>query len=183
MTVQEIVAEYLKNNGYDGLCNEDCGCGLEDFMPCVNSQLSVCETHGCEPAYRIELGSTECAGWDCEEIKCDGMAYCYRPSKLPNTEEKLIPKPHEIAQLFSTLPGEIEINYLRYYLYVTKDDNLKTRRVTYRAGYGRKGEQNEHDVIFSSACCGGDSYLDKTNKTLWHALKGLMNWVEGGFKQ
>ena len=64
MTVQEIVAEYLKNNGYDGLCNEDCGCGLEDFMPCVNSEFHSGNIHGCEPAYRIAYG-------------------CYLPSKLP----------------------------------------------------------------------------------------------------
>jgi hypothetical protein len=84
MTVKEIVAEYLKSNGYDGLCNEICGCGLEDFMPCGDSENHICEIHGCEPAYRIELGSPECVDWACEEIQCDGMAYCYKPNKTKN---------------------------------------------------------------------------------------------------
>lgn len=35
LTVKEIVVEYLRANGYDGLYNdEECGCSLEDFMPC-----------------------------------------------------------------------------------------------------------------------------------------------------
>ena len=33
-TVREIVREYLVANGYDGLWNDDCGCPLDDFMPC-----------------------------------------------------------------------------------------------------------------------------------------------------
>ena len=34
MTVREIVTEYLKANGYDGLAGEECGCWLHDLMPC-----------------------------------------------------------------------------------------------------------------------------------------------------
>ncbi|MFZ5986364.1 MAG: hypothetical protein ACOYWZ_04450 [Bacillota bacterium] len=34
MTTFEIVKEYLEKNGYDGLYNGDCGCNLDDFMPC-----------------------------------------------------------------------------------------------------------------------------------------------------
>ena len=34
MTVKDIVTEYLKAHGYDGLAAEDCGCGLDDLMPC-----------------------------------------------------------------------------------------------------------------------------------------------------
>ena len=40
MNVKEIVAEYLKANGYDGLHVEDhydvCGCRLDDLIPCDN---------------------------------------------------------------------------------------------------------------------------------------------------
>lgn len=34
--VKEIVAEWLRANHYDGLCNPEaeCGCGLDDLMPC-----------------------------------------------------------------------------------------------------------------------------------------------------
>jgi len=34
MTVTEIVWDYLKSHGYDGLCGDECGCGLDDLMPC-----------------------------------------------------------------------------------------------------------------------------------------------------
>lgn len=47
MIVDEIIKKYLKDNGFDGLCNPDmeCGCKLEDFRPCG-------EDFGeCEPAY------------------------------------------------------------------------------------------------------------------------------------
>ena len=33
--LKSIVTEWLKANGYDGLCNdEECGCGIDDLMPC-----------------------------------------------------------------------------------------------------------------------------------------------------
>jgi hypothetical protein len=36
MNVEQIVREYLKKNGYDGLCNKngECSCDLADLMPC-----------------------------------------------------------------------------------------------------------------------------------------------------
>ena len=37
MSIKEIIEKYLKENGYDGLCNPDisCGCGLkEGLFPC-----------------------------------------------------------------------------------------------------------------------------------------------------
>jgi len=34
MTVKEIVADWLKEHGCDGLCGEECGCDFEDFRPC-----------------------------------------------------------------------------------------------------------------------------------------------------
>lgn len=50
MTVLEIVREYLKENGYDGLCNPEleCGCGLDDLAPCGEMGMD------CEPAYVAE---------------------------------------------------------------------------------------------------------------------------------
>ena len=40
----EMVAEWLRANGYDGLCNPDagCGCGLDDLMPCNQASDSFC---------------------------------------------------------------------------------------------------------------------------------------------
>jgi len=48
MTVKDIVIEYLKVRGFDGLCNPDagCGCGEGDFCPCSEDWSE------CEPAYK-----------------------------------------------------------------------------------------------------------------------------------
>ncbi|MCL2223602.1 MAG: hypothetical protein FWB96_01395 [Defluviitaleaceae bacterium] len=45
MTVSEIIRSYLEEHGYDGLCNSkyECGCGVEDFTPCGNCDITVCE--------------------------------------------------------------------------------------------------------------------------------------------
>lgn len=43
MTVKEIVTKYLKENGYDGLYSDDCGCGIDDLMPCSDCGSDLCE--------------------------------------------------------------------------------------------------------------------------------------------
>ena len=50
MTIKDILIEWLKSHGYDGLCNPDisCGCGIrseqDDFMPCGGDYgVSSCE--------------------------------------------------------------------------------------------------------------------------------------------
>ena len=59
MNCKEIIKNYLKDNGYDGLCHveTECGCGLDNLAPCgVWMWL-------CEPAYKAEGGySTEKQG-------------------------------------------------------------------------------------------------------------------------
>ncbi len=47
-TILEILREWLKAHGYDGLRDEDseCGCSLDDFAPCDMPEPS------CLPAYR-----------------------------------------------------------------------------------------------------------------------------------
>jgi len=34
MNAKRIVIHYLRENGFDGLCMDGCGCGIGDFMPC-----------------------------------------------------------------------------------------------------------------------------------------------------
>ena len=47
ITVEKIVRDYLIQNGFEGLCNDDyCGCGIDDFMPCISDGVT-----DCEPAY------------------------------------------------------------------------------------------------------------------------------------
>ena len=42
MTAKEILINGLKEAGYDGLCNLECGCFLDDLIPCGNDP-SCCE--------------------------------------------------------------------------------------------------------------------------------------------
>jgi hypothetical protein len=44
MTVKEIVIDYLKSNGYDGLYSNDCGCVIDDLCPCSGyGSMDMCE--------------------------------------------------------------------------------------------------------------------------------------------
>jgi len=43
MTVKEIVEKYLRENGYDGLYCEDCGCRLDDLIPCDWGDFQDCK--------------------------------------------------------------------------------------------------------------------------------------------
>ena len=49
MKVIDIVANYLRDNGFDGLVSRDgeCGCGIEDLHPCEE------EFADCEPGYKV----------------------------------------------------------------------------------------------------------------------------------
>ena len=73
MTVKEIVADYLKTNGFDGLCRENCGCGLDNLFPC---EFDGDMFSGCEPAYK-------------QPIKKNGGIYNYTfpPSEWYSTEK------------------------------------------------------------------------------------------------
>ena len=59
MNVKEIVIEWLKTNGYDGLACEDCGCFLDDLMPCENN------VQGCKPGYNPNITCGECIRENC----------------------------------------------------------------------------------------------------------------------
>lgn len=53
MTVREIVAVWLREHGYDGLCNIDCGCVLDDLVPCA------CLNEECQAAYKTTMMTPE----------------------------------------------------------------------------------------------------------------------------
>jgi hypothetical protein len=77
MTVKEIIAEWLKEYGYDGLCFlcYSCGCGVDDLMPCYSLSSD------CKPAYRWKC--TPGQSKDCDlETAMDGFnCKCYRSEK------------------------------------------------------------------------------------------------------
>jgi RNase P subunit RPR2 len=47
MDAETIIKNYLIENGYEGLCNFDCGCGVNGLAPCDGIQLD------CVPAFKI----------------------------------------------------------------------------------------------------------------------------------
>lgn len=56
MTVKEIMRDWLKAHGYDGLCNPGyCGCDLDDLMFWCSGSVATCE-----PAYKFRCN--RCVG-------------------------------------------------------------------------------------------------------------------------
>ena len=70
--VKDIVADYLKANGYDGLYNGDaeCGCDLADLFPC-----ECMNAHVCRPGYKKLCGGCDEYNW-C--ISNEKDAECWR---------------------------------------------------------------------------------------------------------
>ena len=44
MKAIDIIKLWLQENGFDGLCSEDCGCGIDDFAPCSDGPFPDCES-------------------------------------------------------------------------------------------------------------------------------------------
>lgn len=61
MYLPEVIKEYLVNHGFEGLCCEECGCGLDDLMPCSEPENLT----DCEPAFMIP-GCSESCGEGCD---------------------------------------------------------------------------------------------------------------------
>lgn len=47
-TIKDILLDWLKMKGYDGLYGEGCGCFLDDLMPCG-------EPYECRPGFKCEM--------------------------------------------------------------------------------------------------------------------------------
>jgi hypothetical protein len=57
--VREIVTAYLAANGYDGLANDECGCGLKDFAPCEEGPCPDCRpAHIGQPRRTVKRAGT-----------------------------------------------------------------------------------------------------------------------------
>jgi hypothetical protein len=61
MNGREIVEKYLRENGYDGLCGDECGCLVDDLMPCGET------LEWCEPGYKVPCDEDNCP----VDGKCD----------------------------------------------------------------------------------------------------------------
>ena len=58
MNVESIVNDKLKELGFDGLCRDGCGCGLEDLMSCGGEEIQ-----GCLPAKKTVLTEDNIDEW------------------------------------------------------------------------------------------------------------------------
>jgi hypothetical protein len=84
MNIVKIIKQYLKKNGYDGLCNMDCGCGINELNVC--SEINI----DCIPAYKTKANCLKC------KRKCSlagsyemvNNGYCYRPKKQKRKKRK-----------------------------------------------------------------------------------------------
>lgn len=111
MTVREIIVEYLKAHGCDGLAGEDCGCGIGDIAPCGLS----CNSLDCVLAKYRKCNDCEFKN-DCDYRKEFGCDSCYYPiddeqggSNVPKSREwvyyMMFPDemPEELAQFISKM--------------------------------------------------------------------------------
>ncbi len=66
MNVHDIVKQYLKDNGFDGLCTEDCGCLIDDLFPCCQEGLV-----DCVPGYKLDAEDAVNRGYNVNSFPHD----------------------------------------------------------------------------------------------------------------
>lgn len=83
MKVREIVVDYLKANGFAGVCCPGCGCGVDRLAPCGSDAFL-----DCVPAYKKRCDGKACPSFDVCDIYGDSGSdcYCYTPTKPPTME-------------------------------------------------------------------------------------------------
>lgn len=78
ITVEKMVETWLRANGYDGLYSDDCGCEVDDLMPCGETTMT------CQAGYKVPCPGPE---------ECDEGGLCpwhIGPNKyIPQVQEKL----------------------------------------------------------------------------------------------
>lgn len=77
-TVHEIVKQHLEAHKYDGLCGDECGCQLDDLMPCSGESMSE-QVPGCEPAYKVECRDSKNCDSTAEFGFCEAHMSTTRP--------------------------------------------------------------------------------------------------------
>ena len=92
MNVEDIVVEWLRQNGYDGIYSDECGCAIEDFAPCGEMCLDGA------PGHKVPC--------DCE----NGCDYHIVPKKRglpkPDTERETLDKMRSRMRHYYGKPGD-----------------------------------------------------------------------------
>lgn len=84
------LATWLKENGFDGLCGQECGCSVKELAPCVTGDESL-DIEECVAARLTLWNSDRCKSHcllfgtcehyeECGKIPGGG---CYSPAELP----------------------------------------------------------------------------------------------------
>ena len=66
MNLRQIIEKHLKDNGFDGLCGDECGCLIGELFVCECPDMDVCR-----PGYK-----KTCPGED----KCPNSEECPAPN-------------------------------------------------------------------------------------------------------
>lgn len=67
MNVKDILLQYLKANGYDGLSYTCCGCGVDNLVPCDHPELE------CQAARKVVCKDVGFAGCETCDYGCNDV--------------------------------------------------------------------------------------------------------------
>lgn len=66
-SIHDIVQQYLKRNGYEGLCGDECGCSIDDLFPCSGLNMPG-DVINCQAGYKhLCDGKCEYSEYGCHE--------------------------------------------------------------------------------------------------------------------
>ena len=85
MTVKEIVRQYLVAHGLDGLAYDECGCRVDDLMPC-DTPCDACEVG--------KLGPCDCGDHDWHIVPVADADS--KPAPVGEQIEPIIPDPKDV---------------------------------------------------------------------------------------
>ena len=81
MNLRGIIKKYLEDNGFDGLCGDECGCQTSDLFCCENPNMDVCQ-----PGYKkLCPGENNCP--NCEECPEPNTGSWCMTTKKPKKEK------------------------------------------------------------------------------------------------
>ena len=60
-TARQLLSDAIRRAGGDGLCTDECGCGIDDLMPtqCIDLDNCVLAKRGTPPEEMIESGDAD----------------------------------------------------------------------------------------------------------------------------
>ncbi len=116
MNVHDIVKKYLEDNGYDGLCTDECGCHIDDLMPCCQEGII-----SCEPGYAMSVEEAKLRG-HCITESCDEII----SAEKPLTPKQLVGIMYEVAYLEEIL-GDADEYVMNRIIEIRREEHDRNR--------------------------------------------------------